>query len=575
MQLTVPRFGKILRKQYRKAFRLYRQYVDLYIRDRSLRWVERFVFSWVAVFILSAGVVLYQNYQIEAHYLTDGPREGGEFVEGVVGEVNAINPIFSGNRTSRIAETLLFQSLFTYDGNGEIVPELARDHAISENSAVYTVHLRENARWHDGEPITAEDVVFTFRTIQNPDTGSSLQPAWRDVDIKAVDKHTVQFTLPNPFAPFLDQLTTGIVPAHILRQTKPSQLRVAEYNQSPIGSGPFVFDEISGQRIHLEANTEFPGKTPKVEEFDIAMYTDTEAMITAYDRGEISAMVADGNLDIRSMDNRDRSNVQKVDLPSQVFAFINTERISNTKVRRALTRGINRPRVAESLPGEFVTADSPLLPGHLGYMSAQMPYDAGKAKTLLDKAGWTVEGEKARKRNGKSLSIDIVTQQVPHYINAANTVANQWKQLGIETDVQAVDSTNLQQDFIRPRNYDVLLFGVSVGRDPDVYAYWHSSQTGSTGRNLSQYQSVVVDSSLENGRTRFNKKLRAAKYETFQKTWRSDAPAVALYRLHDYYVWRTEARGIEIENIARTIDRFYNVEDWTIRTQPVLRRLYE
>ncbi len=575
MRLSFSRVGKKIRKQYRKIFRLYRQHIDLYVRDKSLRRVERFVFSWFMVFVLGAGIVLYQSDQLASYYLTDGPRSGGQFVEGVVGDVNAINPVFSGNRVSRIAEALVFQPLFRYNGQGELVPELARDYSMNEAGDVYTVSLRRDANWHDGEHVTAEDVAFTFRTIKNPNTGSSIQPAWQDIDIQTLNEYTVQFTLPNPFTPFLHQLTTGIVPAHVLRNTEPDQLRVAGFNRSPVGSGPFTFDEISNERIHLDANHAYSGGEPRLDEFDIAMYPDRQGMVSAYNRGELSAMVAGNGMNVDSFQNQDRSRVQKINTPSQVFAFINTQRISDTTVRRALAHGIDNARLVNQLPERFEAADSPLLSEHPGYMSAQVSHNLEKARTLLEEAGWTTEEDGIRRRDGTALSINITTREASHYTAAAEAVARQWRQLGVRTEVRTVGSSQLQQDFIRPRSYDVLLFGVTVGSDPDVYAYWHSSQITGTGRNLSQYESIVADSSLEDGRTRAETELREAKYETFQEEWRSDTPAIALYRLHDYYIWRKEAHGIRVGNIAHTIDRFYNVEDWTIRTRPVLRRMRE
>jgi peptide/nickel transport system substrate-binding protein len=571
MPLSIPRVGKKIRKQCRKALRLWRQHIDLYVRDKSLRRVERFVFSWVLVFVLGVGIVMYQHQQLGSYYLTDGARPGGQFVEGVVGEANAINPVFAGNRVSRVAERLVFQSLFRYNGGGELVPELARDYNVNDAGDVYTVSLRRDAKWHDGQSVTAEDVAFTFRTIQNPNTGSSLQPAWQDIEIQTLDAYTIQFSLPNAFTPFLHQLTTGIVPAHVLRNMEPSQLRVAGFNRAPVGSGPFMFDEISNQRIHLEASSD----GPRLDEFKIAMYSDRGSMVDAYSRGELSAMVTGSAIDTSSLPNQERSRVQKINTPSQVFAFFNTERISKATVRRALTRGIDNGRLVDQMGGEFETAHGPLLPEHPGYISAQLTHNREKARTLLDEAGWTRTEDDLRQRDGETLSIDIVTQEKPHYTAAAKELSRQWEQLGVKTEVRTAASTRLQEDYIRPRSYDVLLFGVAIGSDPDVYAYWHSSQISGTGRNLSQYESMVADSSLEDGRTRADTKLRAAKYQTFQKEWRNDAPAAALYRLHDYYIWRREARGIRIDNIAHTIDRFYNVEDWTIRTRPVLRRLQE
>lgn len=567
---------KAVRKLRRKAVRSYRHHIALYLKDRSLRRVERFVFSWVAVFVLGGGVILYQINHLGAYYLTQGPQSGGQFTEGVVGDISGLNPIFSGNRATRTAEALLFRSLFTYNGQGEIVPDLAREYTLNDTGTVYTVSMDPDARWHDGKPVTAQDVVFTFRAIQNPDTGSSLQVAWQDIQMKALDDSTVRFTLPNPYVPFLTQLTTGIVPRHHLEEVDMDRLRVANFNQAPVGSGPFMFDKIGdGRKVHMEANPEYPEGEPRLDRFTVTAFADRYRMVQAYNRGELSSMIAGSELDTNSVRRREQTDIRRIDIPGQVFTFFNTQRLSDTRLRRGLVRGIDQNQIVKRLPGTPKTADSPLLPEHPGYMPAQLSSNPGKADQLLNRSGWKRTEDGVRQRNGEDLSIEIVTRDTPQYVTAAETVARQWRDLGVSAEVRAVGNSKLQQDIIRPRDYDVLLFGVSVGVDPDVYAYWHSSQTEDTGRNLSVYTSSLVDDSLEDGRTRSDTRLRAAKYKTFQEEWRSDAPAAALYRLHDYYVEREEARGIKVDNIVRSIDRFYNVEEWTIRTQPVLRRLQE
>lgn len=567
---------KAVRKLRRKAVRSYRHHVALYLKDRSLRRVERFVFSWVAVFVLGGGVILYQINHLGAYYLTQGPQSGGQFTEGVVGDISGLNPIFSGNRATRTAEALLFRSLFTYNGQGEIVPDLAQEYTLNDTGTVYTVSMDPDARWHDGEPVTAQDVVFTFRAIQNPDTGSSLQVAWQDVQMEALDDNTVRFTLPNPYVPFLTQLTTGIVPRHHLEEVDEDRLRVANFNQAPVGSGPFMFDKIGdGRKVHMEANPEYPKGEPRLDRFTVTAFADRGRMVHAYNRGELSSMIAGSELDTDSVRRREQTDIRRIDIPGQVFTFFNTQRLSDARLRRGLVRGIDQNQIVKHLPGTPKTADSPLLPEHPGYMPAQLSSNAGKANQLLNRSGWKRTAEGVRQRNGEDLSIEIVTRDTPQYVTAAETLARQWRDLGVSAEVRAVGNSKLQQDIIRPRDYDVLLFGVSVGVDPDVYAYWHSSQTEDTGRNLSVYSSSLVDDSLEDGRTRSDTRLRAAKYKTFQEEWRSDAPAAALYRLHNYYVEREEARGIKVDDIARSIDRFYNVEEWTIRTQPVLRRLQE
>lgn len=549
--------------------------MDLYIKDRSLRSVERFVFGWVLVFVLGLGLLIYQGNQLASYYLTEGPEPGGRFTEGIVGEVGGVNPIFPGDRVSRAAEQLIFSSLFKREGK-DIVPDLATGHEVNDSETVFTVDMRDDAYWHDGSPVTSEDVVFTFRTIQNPDVGSSLRVMWQDIKIKAVDDYTVEFVLPNPYAPFLSQLTTNIAPKHILSDVDNEKMRVTNFNQNPIGSGPFEFDGISDQeKINFKANADYYGSKPKLDRFTIATFENQNKMVTAYNRGELSSMNARSELDTSQIDNQDKTIMKKVNKTGQAFAFYNTKKLKDARLRKALTFGINKEHIINNLSGNHDIAHGPLLPEHLGYKNVEKKFNKDKSEKLLKQTGRSLNQEGFWQRNGEVLSIEITTQETAQYKTAASELAEQWRELGVDAKVKTLDSTELQQSVIRPRDFDVLLFGVVLGEDPDAYAYWHSSQTTDTGRNLSQYESSIVDESLEDGRTITNNLLRAAKYKTFQDEWASDTPAVALYRLYDYYIYRKEARGIKINDITDTDNRFHNVEDWTINISHIPRRLNE
>lgn len=537
--------------------------------------MERFVFGWTLVCVLGLSLLIHQGNQLASYYLSEGPESGGRFTEGIVGEVGGINPIFYGDRVSRSAEQLIFSSLFERKGE-KIVPDLATGHEVNASETVFTVNIRDDAHWHDGTPVTAEDVVFTFQTIQNPDVGSSLRVMWQDIKVKAADEHTVEFILPNPYAPFLTQLTTNIVPKHVLSDVEASKMRVAGFNQEPLGSGPFEYDGSSdNEKINLKANERYYGSKPKLDRFTFATFQSREDMVAAYNRGELSSIAARSELDTSQISNHEKTNVKSVNKTGQAFAFYNTERLKDARLRRALTLGIDKKQIVDSLPGDHDIAYGPLLPEHLGYKKVQKEFNASQSKKLLKKAGWKLNEDGLWQKGGNVLSIKITTQETQQYMAAASALADQWRDLGVEAGVNGLDNSELQQSVIRPRDFDVLLFGVALGEDPDAYAYWHSSQTTDTGRNLSQYESSIVDKSLEDGRTITNKPLRAAKYKTFQDKWASDAPAAALYRLHDYYIYRKEAHGMQLDNITDIDNRFHDVENWTINISPVMRRLNE
>ena len=566
------RSRKAAKKTWRKYRRQTSQLYKDYLRGRTLQQAERFLFAWLGIFILSGGLLYINQGKLADHYLEPGPASGGEFREGMVGELEVINPIFEGDRVSRSVEQLVFSGLFRYDGSSQLDTDLALDYELDESRQVYTVELREDVRWHDGEPLTAEDVAFTFETIKNEATDSSLQVLWSDIEIEDIDEYTVRFELPNPYAPFLHQLTVGIVPEHILGEEELSQLRVMDFNQDPIGTGPFEFNRItSAGNIHLTRYDDYHDDQPQLERFVVAVFEEEEEMVDAYNGGELSSMVAGSDFQ-ESIIDIDSSRVRSLQTTTQVFNFINTDRVEDVATRRALRGAVDTRQVIEEMDGNFIEADSPLRPEHLGYSSLDVRNTLDESRELLIEAGWE-EIDDGWEQDGERLSLDLATQSRQQYEAAAASVASQWRELGVEVEVQDYSSSDLQQDIIAPRDYDALIFGVALGPDPDVYAYWHSSQTVENGRNLSQYISEVADINLEDGRTRTDEELRAAKYQAFQEAWLADAPALPLYRSNYYHVQREQVLGANVEQVMSTEHRFHDVENWTINTEPVLKRL--
>lgn len=570
---------QFLQKRKQRLKQQSHRLLQQYIKDRSLRWVERFVFGWLVLFGLIIGLSFVYANRLDDHYLTHVPDDGGRFSEGMVGELEMINPLFAGNRISRSVEALVFNGLFRRDGQGEIVPDLAREYDINEDGTTYTVQLRDDASWHDGVEVTAEDVEYTFQTIQKPETGSSMRQRWEDIEIQAVDESTVEFQLPNPYAPFLEQLTTGIVPKHKLSDIEPQRLRGAGFSTDPIGTGPFRFDRVNStdtvDEIRLRANPDFYGGAPRLDEFVIVAYPDMLSVTRAYNRDELSSMVLGSEFDPSLIDEPHHTQRTEIASMSQVLAFFNTERLENAKLRRSLGRSIDTVELTSQLGPGYARTSSPLLPEHMGYERVQPEFDAEAAESLLQESDWSRGDDSSWQREGETLELEIVTLDRDHYQTAARHLQEQWQQLGIDVSIALLEGEELQTSHIQPRDFDVLLFGIEHTSDPDVYAYWHSSQTGEDGRNVSQYDSETADINLEDGRTRSDPEIRAAKYRAFQATWAEDVPAVALYRPRQYHIWRQEAGAISVEGIVQTVDRYHNVIDWTIRTRSVPRRLQE
>lgn len=549
--------------------------------------VRRFVTGWILLLVLLTISVGLQARSLGAYYQKIAPIEGGTLREGAVGTFTNANPLYAVSVVDGSVARLVFSGLFTHDANNNLIPDLADKWEADGKGQTYTVTLRKNVSWHDGTPFTAQDVVFTYQTIQNPDAKSPLLASWQGVEVKAIDAYTVQFGLPSPLASFPYSLTNGIVPVHILKDTPVGQLRSVSFNAvNPVGTGPFVWKsvEVTGlskddrsEQVALRRNIGYHLGVPKIEQYVLRTFKDEAAMAKAYNNKELTAMVG---LDRVPADvERDTSSVSyNIPMDGVVMTFFNTSSpiLSDTKVRQALVSGTSRPELIKQLGFTALTATGPLLRGQVGYDGSivQAPYSLEQAGKLLDEAGWKVTSDGTRKKGDVPLTLRFVSQNVAEYVAISQNLQKQWKTLGIEVDVKIRPEEEMQADALTRHDYDVLLYGISTGRDPDVFAYWHSSQADvrSTSRlNLSEYKSKNADKALEAGRTRVEASLRAVKYKPFLIAWRDDAPAIALYQPRFLYIARTELVGFNTSRIGAAVDRLNNVQNWTVLQDKVLK----
>jgi peptide/nickel transport system substrate-binding protein len=264
-----------------------------------------------------------------------------------------------------------------------------------------------------------------------------------------------------------------------------------------------------------------------------------------------------------------------VPLTGGVYAFFNTSAgvLKNGDIRRALTKAVNTSTVISSLGYPVVPLRGPLLSEHTAYNGSlvQFKQDIKAANKLLDGAGWKMQNDGIRGKDGKPLVFSISAQDTPEYQRVAEALRIQWLAVGVQVKIVPLSDTDLKTALVA-HNYDALLHGISLGVDPDVFAFWHSSQADARSMsrlNFSEYQSQAADQALEAGRTRDDPKLRAIKYEPFLKAWRQDAPAIALYQPRFLYLTHTQIFGFDPNTFNNNLDRFRNVHNWQIRQQKV------
>ena len=557
-------------------------------RLNSLASVRRFVIGWVGLLVLLVGSVGLQARGLSQYYQKIAPIEGGTLREGMVGTFSGANPLYATNTVDSSVSKLIFSGLFMYDKSNQLVPDLADKYDSDVNGQVYKVLLRHNIKWHDGTPLTADDVVFTYKTIQNPDAKSPLLSSWQGVDITKIDDYTISFALPSAFAAFPYSLTNGIVPKHILGSVPATQLRSIPFNTTaPVGTGPFKWSsvEVSGdtretrsEQIELKHNLYYHLGEPKIDLYVLKTYRDESAMVKAFENHELTAIVGASKLPDESIKDQTIASYN-VPMSGSVMMFLNNscDILKDTQVRQALALATNRSELLARLGFTVLATQGPLLKGQIGYDPAigQKDFSLGEAKQLLDNIGWRVpEGGTIRTKDGKKLSLRFRTQNVSEYVLLSQLVQKQWQALGVELDVKYHPEEDMQADVLTRHDYDVLLYGISIGQDPDVFAYWHSTQADirSANRlNFSEYKNKVADKALEAGRTRTDPAVRALKYKPFLQVWQADVPAIALYQPRFLYITRNELVGFDAQRLNGAVERLNGIQKWTVLQDRVIK----
>jgi peptide/nickel transport system substrate-binding protein len=474
---------------------------------------------------------------------------------------------------------LVFSSLFTYNTQNQLVGDLAQNWDVDSTGKVYTVHLKSHLFWQDGRPLTANDVAFTYHVIQNPDAQSPLQASWQNVSVQATNDATIVFTLADPLSSFPYSLTNGIVPEHLLSAIPMAEMRSAAFNtENPVGSGPFVWKKIavSGntpmsrqEQITLTPSTNYYAGMAKLDAFVVDAYHDQNNLVHSFQQGIINTMVGLTSVPAQVVHDK---NLQTYSLPftgaDMVFFKTSEGVLADKTVRQALVQASNVNGIILGLGYPAIPVREPLLAGQLGYDPAyqQLTNNIAAAVQLLQQDGWLVGAHGIRYKAGQPLSFSLYAADdaESHYVTQA--LQQQWRAVGVNMHVVLQADSDLQNT-VAFHTYDALLYGISIGVDPDVFVYWDSSQAdprSGTWLNLSEYKSTDADEAL-----RFDPALRAIKYKPFLQAWQSDDPALGLYQPRFLYITHDPVSGLSEQPINTATDRFDNVINWEIRTAKI------
>jgi peptide/nickel transport system substrate-binding protein len=533
------------------------------------------------------------------------PASGGELSEGVVGSPRFINPLLAATDVDRDLASLVFAGLMRADAEGKLVPALAERYSVSEDGTAYQFVIREDAEFHDGVPVTADDVVFTIERAQDPAYKSPKLVNWEGVNVEKISDREVQFTLLEPYAPFLENATMGILPKHIWQNARPDEFPYSNFNIEPIGAGPYQVHSIERDETGIPMLYRFrPFKKyalgePHISSLVIRFYRNEAERLDAYVRQEIGAMGGVAPDMIEALDTSG-SSVRNVPLPRVFAVFFNVSRaqvLARKEVRQALSEAVDKEALVTEVLHGF---GSPLygpVPPELRVADAEIQKFSGFSSTTtavasehgiaaaiktLEDAGWerNEDGiwERETDESTERLAFTISTADTPELVAAARKVTAAWNEMGAAVSLNTHTLAELQQNIIRPRQYEALLFGEVVGRELDLYAFWHSSQRNDPGLNIAMYANIATDELLEDARAATDPEKRQELYSQFENEVREDVPAVFLYAPDYVYLLPAGIESAAFSSITSPNERFATIHEWYIETEriwPFLKDIIE
>lgn len=545
-------------------------------RLENVREVRLWVLEWGLLVLVVFLLAIVQIMWYSDSYETTAYTKGGDYSEATLGKVNSMNPLYAATNSEKVLSKLLFANIVSPDTSGHEKAELAKSITMDKTGKVWTLTLRENMKWSDGEPITADDVIYTIDLIHDSSAKTTIAVSFTNVKMEKKDDLTVEFTLPSAYIDFRDSLEFPLVPSHILKDISPALVYESEFSTKPVCSGPFVLNAMqvssvtssSLQTIYLNRNDNYFLRDALLNSFTLKTYDNVDAIREAVSAGDITATAElPAGEEFGGVINARTSLIN-----GGAFAFLNTSSdiLKEVKVRQAIRIGVDMNKVREGI-AEGEQLDYPILDSQVsGLAYPELPkYDVEAARKLLTEAKLTYNEEEKKIYNidGGVATINMAVLKRDKILNRAERFAEELKALGFEVSINVFDESLAGADFItsviKPREYDILFYEIDLGVSADPFVYYSSTQANESGWNFSNYRNGLSDVNLLSARLTADTKLRKAKYEAFLKSWVSEVPAIGLYRstLHYYYNRNADIYD-EDTKLTDALDRFADVRYW-------------
>lgn len=566
-------------------------------------WVIKIALIIVLVNLVYLGIRFYNNN------VTLIPVSGGTYYEGVLGYPRNINPLYDLNRdVDHDLSRLIYSSLYKYDESGQLVGDLAQDIATDDNKS-FIITIRNDVRWHSGDTLTVDDIVFTFRLITNSDYNSPLRKNFSEVELEKVSDNQIKFTLSSAYAAFPHLLTFGIIPQSMWENVFPDSAPLTELNLQAIGSGPYKFESLLKSKqgdikeYRLVVNDDYYGAKPYIRNIVFKFYQEPGELIEALNSGDVLGISYLPLEQRKLLLTQNSLNFNSLNSSQEDLIFFNQENnknLSDLKVRQALALAIDKQGIVRDIFDNFYKViNGPLPISSFAYTDEVTKYDFNQdaANAKLDEAGWSkieindenlgsdlpeikaikayasstaenVYGTWRFKKDSKDvvtiLSIKLSFVDSNKYLQVSQKIKESWEAIGVKTILASATNAEIP-NLVSSRSFEALIFGEILGGDPDIFVFWHSSQVGGKGLNISAYKNSEVDKLLEEARVAVDKSLRIEKYHQVQKIIAEELPVIFLYEKNYIYIQNKKLKGFKSTAVISASDRLAGITNWFVK----------
>lgn len=533
---------------------------------------DRFIAGLFGAFVVFS--TLYAIAGLRNELLVTVPAHGGTLTEGIVGSPRFVNPLLALSDADRDMTALVYAGLMGRDETGALIPVLAESYTVSPDGRTYTFTLRDDVTFSDGTAVTADDVVYTIERAKDPSLKSPEFANWAGVSVSAPASDVVEFQLQSPYAPFLANTTIGILPSHLWKDEDSEEFPFSNLMTMPVGAGPFSVSSVERnvrtgviESYTLKSFSDYALGEPYLRTLHLTFFPETGDLVEALEGGDIDSAYG-------------APKEGAITAPySRIFGvFWNANQnplFARAEVREALSLALDRTSISEETLGGFASPIAGPVPPGSGIEATPIPDSATRiasATEVLEDGGWEYdEEERAWKqaKEGLTLAVTLKTSNVPELKAVASAVKADWEDLGVPVSVELYEPGDLTQNVIRPRKYEALLFGMVIGKDHDLYAFWDSAERNDPGLNIAMYANSEVDELLERMRVSTDEVQNLKDLKRVNDLVAEDYPAAFIYAPEFLYALPEYVQGVALPQIASPADRFTSIATWYMRTEKV------